>query len=157
MTPVVELRGPALLATAVNEILAHPETWDQRHWHCNTKHCVFGHCQILAGRPVNESIIFSEVQELLDISHGDASWLSSGDRTLPEIYCFTKALREGPGEDGYNRAGYDRDGYNRAGYDRAGYDRDGYDRDGYDRDGYNRAGYDRAGSRLVMEPFVIPA
>ena len=101
------LRGPALLATAVNRILAHPETWDQRHWHCGTTHCVAGHCQIIGLGHENESA-GSEARELLGISASDANWLFDARRTLPEIHGFAAALLDG--DAGYDRAGYNRDG-----------------------------------------------
>lgn len=160
-----QLRGPALLATAVNHILAHPETWDQRHWHCNSTHCIAGHCELLGtGKQSSEAGRVS--RRLLGISARDANWLFAGDRSLQEIYGYAKVWLEGVDEagynrDGYNRAGYDRagysrDGYDRDGYDRAGYNHAGYDRDGYSRDGYDRAGYDRAGVKFAMEPLPIP-
>ena len=31
------------------QIIQHPETWDQNHWHCGTTHCFGGWCQIAAG------------------------------------------------------------------------------------------------------------
>ena len=137
-----------LLKRVVNHIIEHPETWDQRRWHCGTSHCVAGHCQIMAGKPPTDEGAADDAREALGLDWDDAAWLFAPERTLPEIHGFAKAVLAG--EAGYNHADYDRDGYNRDGYNRLGYDRRGYDRAGYDRDGYNRLGYDRNGSKLPL-------
>src|SRR5689334_21821940 len=152
-----ELRGVKLLHAAVKQILDHPETWSQADWHCGSKHCVAGWCQILGG-DTDHTDTALRAKEMLGVSSNDASWLFSPDRSVSDIVSFTNHMIRNPeGYDraGYDRAGYDRDGYSRDGYDRAGYSRDGYsrygysragyDRDGYDSDGYDRYGYDRAG------------
>jgi hypothetical protein len=128
-----QLRGPELLCAAVNQILAHPDTWNQTQWHCGTAHCIAGHCEMLTGGPTSDTA--RNVRELVGLSYGDADFLFARHRTLPEIYAFAKTFR-----DGYDSAGYDRDGYDSAGYDSAGYDSDGYD---------------RAGKQLEMTPFVL--
>jgi len=132
-----KLTGEKLLKTAVNQILAHPNTWSQREWHsdCGTKHCIAGWCQILSGRGKTGSAM-GDAQEMLGISDGDANWLFASHRSLGEIYSFAE---------NFHRAGFDRDGFDRAGFDRAGFDRDGFDRDGFNRAGFDRAGFDRAG------------
>ena len=137
------LRGPDLLCAAVNQILAHPETWLQTSWHCDTQHCIAGHCEMLTGGETSNTM--ENVRGKLGISQADASYLFAAERTLPEIYSFAKVYRAG-----FNRAGFDRDGFDRAGFDRDGFDRDGFDRagfnrDGFNRDGFNRDGFDRAG------------
>ena len=142
-----QLRGPDLLCAAVNQILAHPETWNQSQWHCGTAHCIFGHCEMLAGGPTENT--YDNVKAMLGLPPSDAAYLSRAQRTLPEIYQFAKIYRDG----------WDRDGWDRAGWDRAGFNRDGWDRAGWDRDGFNRDGWDRDGEKLDMVPFdlAIPA
>jgi hypothetical protein len=144
--PAVKLTGPELLRAAVNQIIEHPETWNQRSWHCGTSHCVAGWCNVLAGNGTVEgnSVLIREV----GISPGEAEWLSQPHRSLPDIYNFAKKVlsnRDGFNRDGFDRAGFDRDGFDRDGFDRAGFDRDGFDRDGFNRAGFNRDGFDRAG------------
>jgi hypothetical protein len=143
MTPTQEvnnepLTGKKLLQTAVNQILAHPETWNQAEYHseCGTMHCIAGWCQILGGRPANIASTLYDSERLLGISRKESLWIFSKDRSLLEIYNFAK---------NFNRVGFDHDGFNRAGFDRAGFDHDGFNRDGFDHDGFNRDGFDRAG------------
>jgi hypothetical protein len=140
------LRGEKLLKAAVNQILAHPETWEQTLWHssCGTKHCIAGWCQILSGKPAVPDLAKEEARAALGISPFEADYLFHGYRTLGEIYYFAEH---------FSSAGYDRAGYDRAGYDRDGRDRDGRDRDGRDRDGRDRDGRDRDGNAL--KPFQI--
>lgn len=104
---MAELRGAELLRAAVNNILDHPETFDQTQWHCGTKHCIAGHCQILGGRPQN-SRAASDAEEMLGISKDDADWLFAGHRSLPEIHNYAYAMLHGYDRDGYNRDGYGR-------------------------------------------------
>ena len=116
-TPPTPLRGEKLLKTAVNQILAHPNTWDQTHWHssCGSKHCIAGWCQILAGHVADEGCVTSQAQEALGISMADRAWLFAPIRTLAEIYRFAETFSAG-----FDRDGFDRDGFDRAGRDRAG-------------------------------------
>ena len=124
-TATEELRGPKLLATAVNKVLENPECWDQKTWHCGTKHCIGGWCQILGGRRESEAGVMGDVIELLGISRADAEWLCSATRTIAELHGYASALL----------------------------DPDSFDRDGFNRDGFNRAGFDRDGKKL--EPIVF--
>ena len=149
-TPAVPLRGEKLLKAAVNQILAHPETWNQVVWHCDTGHCIAGWCQILAGRPQNSATVADEAMNDLGISFAERAWLFAGSRRLVEIYGFAERFsagfdRDGRDRAGFDRAGFDRDGFDRYGFDRAGRDRDGFNCDGFDRYGFDRAGRDRAG------------
>ena len=43
--------NPSLPAQILAQITAHPETWDQRHWHaaCGMKHCIAGWACVLSG------------------------------------------------------------------------------------------------------------
>ena len=146
------LTGVALAVDVINHIIDHPEAWDQRHWHCGTSHCFFGHCQVRGGLRENSDSCFSDVVKLLGISESEASWLSASFRTLPQLHNFVTAMVAGRDRDGYDRDGRDRDGRDRDGYDRDGRDRDGYDRDGYDRDGRDRDGRDRDGRDRAGKP-----
>ena len=119
------LQGEKLLKTAVNQILRHPDTWDQATWHseCGTKHCIAGWCQILSGNKVSACDAMRDARAALDISSADACWLFSGARSLGEIYHFAK---------NFSVAGFDRDGF----------DRDGFNRDGFNRDGQKLQPFD---------------
>lgn len=103
-----KLTGAKLLRTAVNQILDHPETWDQTKWHspCGTKHCIAGWCQILSGAPVNEYTVIEDAQKALGITDFEASVLFAGSQTLGKIYNFAKV---------FDRAGFDREGLDRDG------------------------------------------
>ncbi len=138
------ITGKKLLAAAINQIIEHPETWNQQEWHCGTKHCLGGWCQILGGKEQNSGNVRVDMENLLLISKEESGWLCSPFRNFNEIYDFANIYCTG-NRDGYDSAGYNRYGYNRAGYNRDGYNRDGYNRDGYNRDGYNRDGYDSSG------------
>ena len=90
------LRGKALLKAAINQILANPKQWDQETYHCGTKHCVAGWCQILGGR-TKEEIRNMEEGDGIDCSDDAAdligidrlkAWhqLFASDLTLARIY-----------------------------------------------------------------------
>jgi len=152
------LRGKELLRAAVNQIIRHPETWDQGDWHCGTSHCIAGHCQILAGHPEDANKVVEQASVAAGLTSRDACWLFSGKRSLHEIYEFAVSFladrpyfnaagfdHSGRDRNDFDRDGIDRDGIDRDGFDRDGFDRDGRDRDGRDRDGFNWAGRDRGG------------
>jgi len=168
----ITLRGLDLLLAAIEHIESDPQSWDQRVWHCESAHCLFGWCQILAGRPADPHNCREEVRELLGLCLADALWLCAPARTLDDFRWFAKEWAAGRlsmagrDNDGYDRFGYDRFGFNRRdcgrwdydieygpnlvtynaeGYDHEGYDRYGFDRKGRDRWGYDRWGYDRRG------------
>lgn len=73
LAPLKPLRGGALARAAVNQILLHPETWDQSAWHneCGTKHCFAGWCQILAGKKANDDTAEEDAMEALGLDFGD--------------------------------------------------------------------------------------
>ena len=109
-----------LLREAVNEILAHPETFNQSTWHgqnwCNTTHCIAGWLQIKSGKAATRGTAKSDAQAAIGLSDGEAAWLFSPIRSLSDIYYFAHNFHS----DGFDRAGYNRDGYNRDGFNRAG-------------------------------------
>jgi hypothetical protein len=81
-------RGNELLRQVVNQIIKHPETWDQSNWHCGSSHCVGGWAQVMGGREPDAARVFEDARKLLGLSEGQASWLFYGGRTFEEIYCF---------------------------------------------------------------------
>jgi hypothetical protein len=128
----------------IDEIEKNPDSFDQKNWHCGTKHCFAGHAQILGGFTINPKTTRRDARIFLDVSKNEADWLFNPSRTLDDFKNFLNGCY-GYDRDGYNCYGYDRDGYNCYGYNRDGYNRDGYDHDGYNRDGYNRDGHNRDG------------
>ena len=141
------LRGAELARAAVNQILAHPESWQQSAWHspCGTKHCFAGWCQILSGKPLNADTSKQDAREALGFSESDANWFFRSTASLGELHALAA---------NFDRDGFGRDGFGRDGFDRDGFDRDGFDRDGFGRAGFDRDGFDRAG-KLVLKPFKI--
>lgn len=101
----------------LDQITAHPETWNQSLWHCGTTHCFAGWAQLLAGLPVNDMTVRRDARIFLDLSYHEANRLFAPDTSLDDFQSFLR----------------NPEGYDRAGYDLAGYDRDGYDRDNLDR------------------------
>ena len=160
-----KVKHPDRLAEQVNRILTNPESWCQAEYHtaCRTKHCIAGHGQIAAGKPMRGNTCKADAREWYGLTGKDAMWLFRQDCTLTELYEFARLALAGEtyfGDDGFDRNGYDckgygSDGYHRSGLDRHGFDRygfdcegycsDGYHRDGYARDGYHRDGYSRSG------------
>lgn len=110
----------------LKKIKAHPETWDQRLWHCGTAHCFGGHAQIFSGREANDCTIRFDARIWLNISLHQADYLFDMDRTIED---FEGVLKNGF----YCIDGYDLDGFDVNGFDRYGYDRHGYDLDGLDK------------------------
>lgn len=102
-----------LLAEFVNDILDDPPCWNQSTWHCGTAHCVFGHAQIRSGKDASSESAYEDGTAALELTEGDARWLSSPRRSLTEIHGFADALLQG--EQYFSSAGYDRAGYDRAG------------------------------------------
>lgn len=100
------LRGEKLLKTAINQILKHPETWDQGKWHsdCGTKHCLAGWCQILAGKPAIAVRAKWDAMDALEISWCEADYLFYPHCTLPQMYHFAENL---------SRNRFDREGVRR--------------------------------------------
>ncbi len=92
--PTTPLRGLELLKAAINQIIAHPATWEQSTWHsdCGTRHCLAGWCQILGGRVMSSAEAEHDARDMLQLSNLAATWLFAGYRTLPEIYDFTQML-----------------------------------------------------------------
>lgn len=110
--PPNPLRGERLLKAAINQILLHPETWDQKVWHspCRTKHCLAGWCQILAGYPPDSRFASSDARTALGISSGEASYLFARYMTLEEMYHYAKNFSlNGYNEDGWNKYCMSRD------------------------------------------------
>ena len=166
-----KVKHPDRLAEQVNNIITNPKSWWQGVWHsdCGTKHCIAGHGQIAAGRPVDNDTCKVDAREwygLTDVN--DSDWLFHCDRTLTELYEFARLALVGEAYfdadgldydgldcdgydcDGFNRDGYNSKGYNSKGYNSRGLNRNGFDCSGYNRSGYNRRGLDRNGDSLPL-------
>lgn len=90
------LRGVRLLHAAVKQIVEHPETWNQKVYHCGSKHCVAGWCQIF-GKGEEDGSAFYDAMVLAQIGHYHATWLFAPERTLDEIVHFTNTMILGHG------------------------------------------------------------
>lgn len=96
ITKAKPLRGGALARAAVNQILLHPETWDQSQWHneCGSKHCFAGWCQILAGKEPNCDMAEEDAMKALGLSFDNEDESEIVDRvfyggaTLDQLYGF---------------------------------------------------------------------
>jgi len=101
-TTTETLRGAALLQAAIATMIQNPESWDQAViWHAGERHCLFGWCQILAGRTPDADTCFEEVRDLLGICTRDAAWLCAHNRTLDQIRWFAAKLAAGRIGDGF--------------------------------------------------------
>ena len=76
------LRGKALLRAAINQIIQNPKTWNQRSYHCGTKHCVAGWCQILGGRTKKEIEATEQAHNGIDCAEDAASLLGMNGTDL---------------------------------------------------------------------------
>ena len=76
----------------LDHIEAYPETWCQNDWHCNTKHCIAGHAQIMAGKRPNPATAYDDAKEFFDIDVDEADWLFFRVgvllRDFTELYSF---------------------------------------------------------------------
>ena len=119
------VKHPDRLAEQVNNILSNPDSWWQGVWHspCGTKHCIAGHGQIAAGKPMSINTCRDDAREWYGLTGEDALWLFHPYRTLPEMYWFARSALVG--EAYFDTGSYARDGYNRDGSNRDGYDRHG--------------------------------
>ena len=59
----------------LDQITAHPETWDQTDWHCGTTHCFAGWAQLLSGQPENVETVRRDARMFLDLSYAEADFL----------------------------------------------------------------------------------
>lgn len=124
-----KLRGEQLAKAVVNQILAHPETWNQRSWcnknECGTQYCFAGWAVVLAGLTFSKASVKADAMDVLGITDCEAQTLFAVSVGLKTLYTFAKNH-----SNGYNWAGYD-------------------------KDGYDRTGYCRDGSKLEMKPFNL--
>lgn len=104
---------------AMSQIIAHPNTWDQRRWHCLTEHCIGGWGQILSGNRVCDGYARRHAREFFDISGPEADYLFYPSRTLEDLKSFPDDLVSGKLErerlvgQGWFLNGYDADGLDR--------------------------------------------
>lgn len=83
----------------INQIIDHPQSWDQNHWHCATSHCFGGWCQLLGTKRVRDfkgstldaarQVIEHDVRKLLDLTDEVLEWLVSCERAFAELYMFS--------------------------------------------------------------------
>jgi len=90
-----------LLADVFNHIITHPETHNQRKYHCGTSHCVAGWTQVLGRGPMPEYP--------LDATY-DANYLFASERTASEIHRRASQLINEDSCSEYDEHGRDRDG-----------------------------------------------
>ena len=124
------------------QIENHPETWDQKDWHCQTAHCFAGWAQILSGKRENNITVRRDARIFLGLSLREANYYFSSSRTLEEL---KTVLENFYNQDGFDRGGFDRHGFDQNGFDGNGFDGNGFGRDGFGRKGFNRDGFDRKG------------
>lgn len=77
------------------QIEAHPETWDQTHWHCGTKHCFAGHAQNLARGIVWTGRTFGDARNYLGLTDNEAGYLFNIWRTLRDFKVFLARKESG--------------------------------------------------------------
>ena len=128
----------------LKQIKEHPETWNQKKWHCGTSHCFAGWAQILSGKEPDQFTVRKDARVFLGLSRPEANYYFAGSRTLEELETVTKDFydQDGLDPDGYNQEGYDQEGYDHRGYNCYGYNWEGYNCYGFNREGYNQEGYD---------------
>lgn len=159
-----QLTGLALMIASVNEILEHPDSWDQRFFHttCGTRHCMAGHMQKIATGRCDGLVAEFDATHLGGLTEEEAEYLFGTGRSLYEIWKFVYNLCHPSDFSGGDLEGYDKDGRDTRGCDRYGRNHRGrypacvaspevYEPDGYDFYGYDRTGHDREGNRL---PFL---
>ena len=69
----------------LDHIKAHPETWDQKGWHCGTAHCFAGHAEIMSGNYFERSPTRINAKTFLDISWIEAYYLFNSDRIIADF------------------------------------------------------------------------
>ncbi len=92
-TKIKALTGKALMKAVINQIIDHPETWDQGQDHsdCGTKHCILGWAQVLSGKKELGSDSFTEAKVALGLNDDQAEFLWDSNRSWDEIYDFAKS------------------------------------------------------------------
>lgn len=68
------LRGKPLMRAILRQITRHPETHDQRSFHCGTRRCIAGWAQILGGRKRDETTAIDDAFEFLGIPDTTETW-----------------------------------------------------------------------------------
>jgi len=121
----------------LDHIRAHPEEWDQRHYHCGSAHCYMGLCDIFLGKHKKENgnFLAQDTIHLMGLFGRDCQEFIDISNTLARL----EALHAFHSTGVYGVDGYDTDGL----------DRQGFDVDGFDVDGLNAMGIDRHGVSWV--------
>lgn len=86
------LRGKALVAATMNQILKHPKTWRQSAWHCGSSHCFAGWAQILGGLPAMEAGIESAFEELVGLTEEESYQFWNISNSLRRLYALSEAF-----------------------------------------------------------------
>jgi hypothetical protein len=83
------------LKTIVNHIKAHPETWDQSAWICETAYCLAGHAAVDAGyeRGDDDNLDIAvkvpfKAEKYLDLNKREARYLFDYERTIEDFDAF---------------------------------------------------------------------
>ena len=89
----------------LNQIKSHPETWDQKNWHCESAHCFFGWAQILSGKAVNTDNVLRDARSFLETTKLEEKYIVNAYRTIEGFEKFLNFYKANP-------SGYDEEGYN---------------------------------------------
>ena len=94
-----------LLKQTMNQIIEHPETWEQDTWHCGTTHCFAGWAELIhyyGGQNLdpddyypNRGITSHRAREALGIGKVVADELFHSDNNLHDLHAMVKALLKG--------------------------------------------------------------
>lgn len=87
-----------LYERVLNQIKTHPETWNQIYYHrfCGTAHCFGGWAEILSGNVQSREDLNTKLVATreLGISHSEANYLFSVDRTFSDFEKFLEERRK---------------------------------------------------------------
>lgn len=104
------------LRAVLAQIEAHPETWYQRMWHCDTSHCFFGWGQLFAGRMKDHETALRDGRVFFGLDHEEAEALSEPFNSIEDIRAMV-ARFTAPDYVRLDTAEYDADGYDADGLD----------------------------------------
>jgi hypothetical protein len=93
----------------IEQIEKHPETWNQKLWHCGTTHCYAGWAQIFSGKEPDSITVIHDAIEWLGLTTREAIIAFNSDNTLDFLKKLPKFFT-------YDQDGYDRDGRDRIGW-----------------------------------------
>jgi hypothetical protein len=82
------LRGLPLLREATNDLIRHPEDWDQTSPFRERPHCIAAHARMIGEIERERLEPIEWLRKRCGISIKSANWLFSRKRTLPQIRNF---------------------------------------------------------------------